>query len=95
MTSGGVSSSAFVPVPWRSGTIDDRAAGRRAVEQRVELGGIERRAVAGDEQHARRAVLDRVRDADQRGGALAVLAVVDEHGRAVAAADRLGGRLGR
>ena len=49
--SGGVSSSALVPVPWRSGTISSRARGGRPGEQRVELCGVEQRAVAGHQQH--------------------------------------------
>ena len=53
MTSGGVSSSAFVPLPWRSGTIDDRGLDdRRARAARSSSRRVERRAVAGDEQDA-------------------------------------------
>ena len=42
------SSSAFVPEPWRSGTITTPAP--PAGEQRVDLGRVERRAVPGNEQ---------------------------------------------
>ena len=94
MTSGGVRTSAFVPVPWRSGTIVTEGSTSVALEQLAELGGVQRRAVAGHEQHAAGALLDGVVDPDQRGGALALLDVVDEHRGAVAAADRVGGRLG-
>ena len=52
IASGGVSSSALVPVPWRSGTIDDVGRAHGAGQQLVELARVERRAVAGDEQHA-------------------------------------------
>ena len=61
--SGGVSSSAFVPVPWRSGTISADGGVDRSREQLLELVGVEQRAVAGDEQHALGAVLERGADA--------------------------------
>ena len=61
IASGGLSSSPFVPVPWRSGTITARgdavARGVRAhlaalASSCVELARVERRAVARHAQHA-------------------------------------------
>ena len=91
---GGVSSSALVPVPWRSGTIstDGAATGRR--DQLVELGGVEQRAVAGDEQHPLGAA------APARGRSRAAAASLWPAGRrprsprAVAAGDPLGDVVG-
>ena len=39
MTRAASEQSAFVPVPWRSGTIDDRGLGGHAASERVELLG--------------------------------------------------------
>ena len=57
IASGGASSSAFVPVPWRSGTIATTGRGRRRPAVLVDLAGVQRRAVAGHQQHAVRAPL--------------------------------------
>jgi hypothetical protein len=72
----------------------DRASEDRRREQRLELGRIERRDVAGHEQDPREPRLERVRDADLRRRALAGLQRVGEDARAVAAPDRLRRRLG-
>ena len=52
MTSGGVSRSAFVPVPWRSGTITTSASD--APSSALTSRRVQRRAVAGDEQRRAR-----------------------------------------
>ena len=85
-----MSSSAFVPVPWRSGTISDRALAGRVVEQLVEL--------AWDRAGGSRPGTSSTRSipsssaasiAAGGGGVVAPLVVLDDR-RAVAAGDPLG-----
>ena len=68
-----------MPVPWRSGTITTPALMR---EQRADLARVQRRAVAGDEQDALGAALERGFDPAGGGGGLARLdRVVDDDAR--------------
>ena len=65
IASGGLSSSALVPVPWRSGTITTpELLLVPAAQQARDLAGVEQRRVAGHEQHALEAA--RLRVADRR-----------------------------
>ncbi len=80
IASGGLSSSAFVPSPWRSGTITTPSrSSRSAPEQRRELGRVEQRGVARHEQHSVEAACLGVADADHRGRRLARLLGVAQH----------------
>ena len=63
ITSGGVSSSALVPVPVAVGHDHDRR--RCAASSALDLVRVERRAVAGHEQHALGAALARRRDPER------------------------------
>ncbi len=93
IASGGVSSSALVPSPWRSGTIStDRAGTGRSISS-LELGGVQQRAVAGDEQRPCRAHRQGPRDAELRGLAVARGRVLD-HDRLVPGGDLRRDRIG-
>ena len=56
---------------------DDGGRGDRAGDELVDLGGVQRRAVAGHEQHALEAALQRPVDAERGGVGVAAVVVVD------------------
>ena len=91
--SGGVSSSAFVPVPWRSG--DDhaqRSARARRPSRASSSSGSSSGQSPGDEQHPVGARLERGGGCRARAAGLWPLLGIVEHARAVAAGDLLRAR---
>ena len=84
---GGAISSAFVPAPWRSGTIT--TPGARRGQQLRDLVRLERRAVTGHEQHPLRAALQRrATPAAGRRGLAGLLGIVHDRGARRSAAPR-------
>lgn len=88
-TSGGVSSSALVPVPRRSGRPALSALAGRVREQGLDVPGGERAAVAGDQRRSLDPVLEQDLNPDPGRRVVAALVILDDAG-VVAVRDPLG-----